>query len=769
MSNAQNLVSDPSFEIRTTVNACYTIVDTGITNANINSYYRVPKILQHWNSPVFTTSAVINSNCSNAFRNTKPQLPYHDSSIGLIRIFNSQYTSSEVFANSRSYLQTKLLTSLKSNSYYKVKFYVNPTFDINDNNGNFYSTSSIGAYFSVDRITKFLNPIRDDSTVLNVTPQIINHPDSLLSDTSKWHEICGIFKAQGGEQWLTLGNFFNDNNTMLLLLQSATNSSIQYHQSYYFIDYVTVEEVKNINPKDSSQDTLVCPGSSFSKTLKARPGATHYMWSTGDTTKSIVVDSVGSYWLNADYGCGLESDTFKVKYYPLLSLNLGNDIVKCADGNFVDITAPVGFLSYLWNTGDTTNSIKVNKTGFYSLTVISACDTLSDTISLSVFSIPPSPLVNDTGYCVGDSISFVYAGQNLKWYEDKTNGSALPNPPALRSLSTGNYIFYISQTINGCESEKSRLNLSVEKLPFLYLGLDTILCGQTEYRIDVPDKGWIYHWNNGDSISSIIVDKSDLYVLTAHNFCGISKDSIRVYFQPFPTPPNVENSKFCNTEGLTIDSLKVQGSNLSWYNSLNDSISQQFLVIPNPIIQDTLRFFVSQTVHSCESEKASFYVEIFDEMELNWPIDTTVCLGSILLWGDSADADYLWSTNETTSFIEISQAGLYSVLAKNYCGTIKSSLHVYFELCSTLLNIPNVFTPNDDGIYDYFGPFGENFSLLEISIFNRWGNKIYRSDMNWDGRSQGILAPEGQYYYIIKVLDSNDEPITKKGILNLIR
>lgn len=61
--------------------------------------------------------------------------------------------------------------------------------------------------------------------------------------------------------------------------------------------------------------------------------------------------------------------------------------------------------------------------------------------------------------------------------------------------------------------------------------------------------------------------------------------------------------------------------------------------------------------------------------------------------------------------------------------------------------MPNVFTPNDDGINDNFEIEGlEQFDRVELLIFNRWGNEVYRStnyQNNWNG--QNLL--EGVYYY----------------------
>lgn len=72
---------------------------------------------------------------------------------------------------------------------------------------------------------------------------------------------------------------------------------------------------------------------------------------------------------------------------------------------------------------------------------------------------------------------------------------------------------------------------------------------------------------------------------------------------------------------------------------------------------------------------------------------------------------------------------------------------VYITLESCPVRVPNVFTPNGDGINDNFEIEGlEQFDRVELLVFNRWGNEVYRStnyQNNWNG--QNLL--EGVYYY----------------------
>lgn len=85
------------------------------------------------------------------------------------------------------------------------------------------------------------------------------------------------------------------------------------------------------------------------------------------------------------------------------------------------------------------------------------------------------------------------------------------------------------------------------------------------------------------------------------------------------------------------------------------------------------------------------------------------------------------------------------------------------------LTIPNVFTPNGDGVNDLFVIRGiELFPQHRLVIFNRWGNEIYRSD-NYRNDWNGGSISEGTYYYVLEVKTHNGRWQTFKGFVTIIR
>ena len=101
---------------------------------------------------------------------------------------------------------------------------------------------------------------------------------------------------------------------------------------------------------------------------------------------------------------------------------------------------------------------------------------------------------------------------------------------------------------------------------------------------------------------------------------------------------------------------------------------------------------------------------------------------------------------------------------------------VCFDNCPSYW-LPNVFSPNGDGVNDFFSalvPYSYVESI-DIKIYNRWGQVIFETtdpDINWDGihMDSGVLVPDGVYYYLCTVNTirlTGTEPIILKGFFHL--
>ncbi|MGA0555299.1 lectin-like domain-containing protein [Larkinella sp. VNQ87] len=139
------------------------------------------------------------------------------------------------------------------------------------------------------------------------------------------------------------------------------------------------------------------------------------------------------------------------------------------------------------------------------------------------------------------------------------------------------------------------------------------------------------------------------------------------------------------------------------------------------------------------------------------------------------NSTYRWfHSGETTANVEVSQPGSYTVqVASSATCTINHVFEV--DLCPPQIYVPDVFSPNADGINDYLQLFSEDSLATELTIFNRWGEVVFHSNVSeqsWDGTSRTIACPQGLYTYVLSYCRWNS-PIEltykKKGNILLVR
>lgn len=114
-------------------------------------------------------------------------------------------------------------------------------------------------------------------------------------------------------------------------------------------------------------------------------------------------------------------------------------------------------------------------------------------------------------------------------------------------------------------------------------------------------------------------------------------------------------------------------------------------------------------------------------------------------------------------------------LNSTYAGALAPAVSKSNEVCvvqEPLFYVPNAFAP--DGVNKVFGPSGQffDFTLFEMTIYNRWGELIFESrDINkgWDGTIGGEEAPLGSYVYAIRFVDANGNEHRRKGTVTLIK
>ncbi len=159
-------------------------------------------------------------------------------------------------------------------------------------------------------------------------------------------------------------------------------------------------------------------------TLDAGFNRDSYLWSTGETSQSITIDSSGTYWAKiTDNGCEAE-DTVEITVNPGVEVELRSDTMMC-NSDSLTLSAIHDTLSYLWNTGDTTISLEVKESGIYWVIATNEYDcSEADTVKISPIPFPPIGIPSDTIACTDKLVLVVNDTiENAKWYD--TNGDLL--------------------------------------------------------------------------------------------------------------------------------------------------------------------------------------------------------------------------------------------------------------------------------------------------------------------------------------------------------
>lgn len=138
-------------------------------------------------------------------------------------------------------------------------------------------------------------------------------------------------------------------------------------------------------------------------TIDGPAGMDRYLWSTGDTTRYLMVYTPGTYWLTGSNECFSYSDTVEVTEDFPLFIDLGADTVLC-EGEILNLSLNLtGTPDVTWSDGSKNNDLSIASTGVYYVTAINACGLFSDTIDV-IFDEYLDPTPEDLVVCRDDSI-----------------------------------------------------------------------------------------------------------------------------------------------------------------------------------------------------------------------------------------------------------------------------------------------------------------------------------------------------------------------------
>lgn len=244
---------------------------------------------------------------------------------------------------------------------------------------------------------------------------------------------------------------------------------------------------------------------------------------------------------------------------------------------------------------------------------------------------------------------------------------------------------------------------------------------------------------------------------------GVDQNSFFAKYTYFNYENILTDTALCAGQTLKLDVAAHLGSYLWSNQSTNAAID----------ITQAGNYWVNITSENCITIDS--VTVTYNSVEGLKQSDTTICEGEkLILNAGNNNAQFLWQDNSTAGSFEVSQAGTYWVnITQNNC-TLIDTIEVNTVPCEALLAYPNVFTPNADGHNETFVPIKyKGIQQAQLAIYNRWGQKIFESDNvmeGWDGKiNQHTLASAGVYYWHISYTTFNQQQLSKKGFVTVLK
>ncbi|MDT8393616.1 MAG: gliding motility-associated C-terminal domain-containing protein [Bacteroidales bacterium] len=345
---------------------------------------------RHWISPGEGTPDFVHS-CNNGNVGVPNNIwGYQEARSGSAYVNIISYSILSANREYREYVCGILDCDMQAGMVYDVSFYLSCA------DGSHYAVDGIGAWFSAE-IPVQGGSNSDEVIDIGGAPHI-SSPDGIANvNKEDWVKIEGSYTAQGGERFITIGNFKYNSN---LTLHDFTSWSANI--ASYYIDDVSVvprEAVIDLGP-----DTTICPGSSITFDVENLCNNVELVWEDGSTELTRTITEPGTYGIGGFIGCSNFYEEVTISFPPEPGFFLPGDTVICP-GRIIEIPSEGSYASYQWHDGSEDPDYIADTEGTYWLTVTDdyGCH-YTDTLVIEGLSDPVFDLGPDTIFCLGQSI-----------------------------------------------------------------------------------------------------------------------------------------------------------------------------------------------------------------------------------------------------------------------------------------------------------------------------------------------------------------------------
>jgi gliding motility-associated-like protein len=513
-------------------------------------------------------------------------------------------------------------------------------------------------------------------------------------------------------------------------------------------------------------------------------GAMSYEWSNGATTQSIWVYGAGTYSVTVVDEVGCENSlSYEVLQGLTPLIDITGDSTACAGGSIVLTAQYAGGEGVVWSTGETTQSITVTQSGEYCVTTVSldGCEAsaCSDIDIYPTLEVEVQITTGNNPFCVGDSIELIAVTQNatsFSWSNGSTDAS-------IWVTEQGTYGVEITDA-NGCTAS-SDIAVTTVDVPVVVIQGPTEVCtGDSIMLTAVAGNGVSYQWSNGETTQSIWVYTSGEYCVTATSSFGcVAEVCVTISGSDIPEVFAGEDVNICVGDNVMLTATGGNaGTTYTWYVDGNVVGNTQSITISPAVGLTEYTVVSSNEFCSIESsDVVKVWVHAYPIAGFERDPAGDVPFGSDVQFTDTTlglVTDWHWDFGDgLTSMIQhpdhnYAGPGSYWVTliaSNNGCAdTVVHGLEV-----KVIIDIPNVFTPNNDGINDVIWLQGTDIDLITMTIYNRWGFSVYASEgrqFSWSGKtSAGADCEAGTYYYVIGMKFKDGTMNEQTGFFTLLR
>lgn len=555
-----------------------------------------------------------------------------------------------------------------------------------------------------------------------------------------------------------------------------------------------------------SSDTSICFGDSA--TLFAT-GGTNYTWSPSPQLTSSNTSSTTFFGTNTttllviatDANSCFASDSVTVNIFSLPNVLTNNDTTIC-EGESTNLTA-TGADTFIWTPNTDLNSDQgstVSFTGsstrtyYVNGTDLNGCSN-ADSITIGINSLPNVNIGNDTTICLGDSVYLNVTGASIYNWTNSSGIDSINGIFVLFPTSTSTFITNGTDA-NGCTNVDSiAITVLDNPVPTVDIDMPSAVCEGDEITYNAsgtfggtsPQYQWYISADSGatftpsgtnsSTFTSALPLNSFIYVgLTSNELCVSPSNIVTTSdtaLVPISQNPDITlntPTDVCLGETTYIQAIET--------NSLSPLTYQWYYDADNNGEFD----LISNNLDSIEVSEAGDYQVAVTYQGICTDVSSPVSLSVIEVTVDPSISDSLILQGETIA-LSASTNGTYITWTNSlgdslYSGPLSQVfdtpeydetyfINAFIGQCSASasisvdviepIEIPDAFTPNGDGINDYFTILGiDTYAGARIELFNRWGNVVHSTygghnyaAFQWDGIFNGKQLPAGVYYYTI--------------------